>query len=235
MALNPTSNPFSEAFSLIASCDPELIGVILLTLAVTLTSTALAALLGIPLGMLLGLRDFKGRKGLLRLIQTLMGLPPVVAGLIVYLLLSRSGPMGSMALLFTPTAMVLAQFIIIAPIITGLCAASTRQNGLPVLETLKGLGLKGFKTGLILFSELRSILLTSVLAGYGRAVAEVGAVMLVGGNIRYSTRVLTTSIVLETSKGNYGRALALGIILLILSFLVNYVVQLFQERSRGAL
>jgi tungstate transport system permease protein len=227
--LKDLMNSFYEAWKLLASFDMEVYGIILLSLAVTLLSTGLAALLALPLGIILGTRSFVCKKLILRIIHTLMGLPPVVAGLIVYVTLSRKGPLGGLSLLFTPTAMVIAQVIIIIPIITGLTVSAVQPKSSAVLETCRGLGIGGWKALRLLLHECRYSIYSAILAGYGRAISEVGAVMLVGGNIRHHTRVMTTAIVLETGKGNYSQALALGLILIALSFLINWLLQHFQE------
>lgn len=219
------------AFSLIVSFNVQLYEIIVLTLIVTIVSTCLSAAAGLPFGVFIGSRDFKGKKLLGSLINTFMGLPPVVAGLIVYIFLSRKGPLGSLQLLFTPSAMVIAQVIIIFPIITGLSMASVKLRNSTVQETCKGLGIGRLKTLLILIYECRYPLISGLLAGYGRAISEVGAVMLVGGNIEHSTRVMTTAIVLETGKGDYSNAIALGTVLLLISFIVNWAVRRFQEEK----
>ncbi|MCX7923724.1 MAG: ABC transporter permease [Clostridia bacterium] len=220
---------FINAWNLVVFFDPKVYRIIALTLVVTILSTGISALAGVPFGIRVGSRDFRGKRLLLRIIFTFMGLPPVVAGLVVYLFLSRKGPLGGLQLLFTPTAMVIAQVLIVLPIITGLTISAVKLKSAAVQETCKGLGLGTKKTLVLLFYECRYPIVSALLAGYGRAIAEVGAVMLVGGNIESSTRVMTTAIVLETGKGNYDMALALGIILLCISFLINWIVQRFQE------
>ncbi|MFZ5986229.1 MAG: ABC transporter permease [Bacillota bacterium] len=220
-----------EAWELIISFDRQIYGIIALTLAVTLLSSAVSAILAVPLGILIGSKNFRGKRLLVRVISTLMGLPPVVAGLIVYLFLSRKGPFGSLQLLFTPAAMVIAQVVIVTPIITGLIIGAVKLKSREVEETCKGIGIGKFKTSVMLLYECRYPVISALLAGYGRAISEVGAVMLVGGNIQYHTRVMTTSIVLETGKGNYDIALALGIILLLISFVINWIIQRFQEEA----
>lgn len=218
-----------EASRLIASLDGEIYGIIALSLAVTIISTVISATLAVPSGIIAGSREFRGKRLLIRTVNTFMGLPPVVAGLIVYLFLSRKGPLGSLRLLFTPAAMVIAQVIIIYPIITGFTVGAVKLKVKPVQETCAGLGIGSIRTLKLLFHECRYPIMSAIMAGYGRAISEVGAVMLVGGNIQYNTRVMTTAIVLETGKGNYDKALALGIILLILSFIVNWLLQHIQE------
>lgn len=210
-----------EAFGLILAADANLVEVIALSLQVTLTALGLSCLIGLPLGALVGAFAFPGRAPLAVLLNALMGLPPVVVGLLVYLMLSASGPLGVLGLLYTPAAMVIAQTILVTPII----AALTRQ----VVEDLHGeyaeqfasLGVGGGTRVAALLWDARYSLLTVALAGFGRAVAEVGAVMIVGGNINHVTRVMTTSIALETSKGNLHLALALGVVLLAIALVVN--------------
>ena len=218
-----------EAGRLLISFDSEIYGIIALSLLVTVFSTLIAALLALPSGVAIGSMDFPGRKLLIRVIHTLMGLPPVIAGLVVYLALSRKGLMGGFRLLFTPTAMVIAQVIIVFPIITGFTIAAVKHKSSIIQETCRGLGFLKGKTYLLLLYESRYAVFSAVFAGYGRAISEVGAVMLVGGNIQHHTRVMTTAIVLETGKGNYDKALALGLILIALSFFINWILQNFQE------
>lgn len=218
-----------EAFNMMFSFDRELYGIILLTLVVTCISTGISSLVGVPLGVIVGSKTFSGKKLITRIVNTLMGLPPVVAGLVVYLALSRKGPLGSFSLLFSLAAMVIAQVLIITPIIMGFTLSAVTLKSVPVSETCRGLGLKGTTTLRLLLHECKYPIFSAILAGYGRSISEVGAVMLVGGNIQHHTRVITTAIVLETGKGEYSRAFALGLILLVLSFLVNGLVQKLQE------
>jgi len=220
-----------EAWNLIITFDRELYGIIGLTLVVTIMSTLISALIGVPLGLAAGSSDFKGKRILFRVVHTLMSLPPVVAGLLVFLTLSRRGPLGSLMLLFTPTAMIIAQVIIITPIVLGLAEAAVKAKSKAVYETCAGLRLKRSQSLRLLFHECRYPLISIIVAAYGRAVSEVGAVMLVGGNIQHHTRVMTTAIVLETGKGNFDTSLALGIILLAISFLINSFIWKFQEVS----
>lgn len=224
-------NSLIEAFKLIVSLNGEIYGIIGLSLVVTILSSVFSAALAVPSGVIISSSSFKGKRLLIRLINTFMGLPPVVAGLAVYLLLSRKGPLGSFRLLFTPAAMVIAQVLIIFPIITGITIGAVKLKVKPVKETCAGLGMGALRTNMMLFHESRYPIMSAVMAGYGRAISEVGAVMLVGGNIQYNTRVMTTAIVLETGKGNYDKALALGIILLTLSFIINWLLQHIQEET----
>jgi tungstate transport system permease protein len=216
---------FSEAFRAalwqIATLDPQLIEIIGLSLKVTLTAVAIATLIGFALGGVLAVYRFPGRSAVAALLNALMGLPPVVAGLIVYLLLSNAGPLGVLQLLYTPQAMIIAQVILVMPIV----AALTRQTCEDLLEEyrdqLRSLGASSAEVVTTLLWDGRYRLITAVLAGFGRAIAEVGAVMIVGGNIDHVTRTMTTAIALETSKGNIVLALALGMILLAIAFVVN--------------
>jgi len=227
--LNEIVQSFKEAINLLLSFDAELYGIILLTLIVTVSSTVIAAAIAVPAGIAIGSRDFYGKRLLVRIIHTFMGLPPVVAGLVVYIFLSRNGPLGSLGFLFTPTAMIIAQVIIIIPIITGLSIAAVKLKSSVVEDNCKGLGLSRWQTMKLLLHECRYPIFSAILTGYGRAISEVGAVSLVGGNIQYHTRIMTTAIVLETRMGNFDRALAIGIILIALSFIINGIVYRLQE------
>jgi len=184
---------------------------------------------GIPTGVLIALNEFPFKRTIKNVIFTLMGLPPVVAGLFVFLMISRAGPLGTFGLLFTPTAMIIAQFILVTPIVTGLSISAAGAVDRSVIETAVSLGARRYETMLLVVNEARQALITGVIAGFGRAIAEVGAVMIVGGDIRWNTRVLTTSIVLETRMGDYSMAIALGIILLTLSFTINLIVSYLRE------
>jgi tungstate transport system permease protein len=212
---------FHTALRLIATLDPKLLGIALLSLMVSLTAVAVASLIGFLLGGALAVYRFPGRGALTATINALMGLPPVVAGLFVYLLLSNAGPFGVLQLLYTPAAMIIAQVIIVTPIV----GALTRQACEDLLEEydeqLRSLGASSTDIIRTLLWDGRYRLITAVLAGFGRAIAEVGAVMIVGGNIDHVTRTMTTAIALETSKGNVALALALGIVLLVIAFAVN--------------
>ena len=215
------SEAFASALQLILSADPTLWGIVGLSLQVSLTAVFFAALIGIPLGALLAIKKFWGRPVLIVLVNALMGLPPVVVGLCVYLMLSKSGPLGILGLLYTPTAMIIAQTLLIAPIIAALSRTILKTLHEEYRDQFASFRLSQFQTVNTLLWEARFMLLTALLAGFGRAIAEVGAVMIVGGNISHYTRVMTTSIALETSKGNLSLALALGVILILLAILVN--------------
>ena len=212
---------FVQAFDLIFPPDKELLQIIGVTLRMSFCSTLISCLIGLPLGALIGSRNFRGKSFLKKLLHTLMGLPPVVAGLIVYMLFTHYGPFGKLNLLFTVEVMVVAQVFLITPVVTGLSSSFIESSSRPVIETARGLGFSGFKTARLCISEGRTSLFSVVLNAFGRSIAEVGAVSIVGGNIQWKTRVMTTAIMLETSKGKFSFALALGIILLLIAFIVN--------------
>ncbi len=226
------ADSLGAALGLILSGDPALWAIVLLSLKVSLSAVALAALVGLPLGALLAVTRFPGRGAAIVLLNALMGLPPVVVGLLVYLSLSASGPLGVLQLLYTPAAMILAQFILVTPIV----AALTRQTveGLEVeyAEQLRSLGVGRLAAVPVLLWDGRHALLTALLAGFGRAIAEVGAVLIVGGNINHVTRVMTTTIALETSKGNLALALALGVVLVALAVGVNAITAVMGLSAR---
>ena len=220
------------ALALISGLDADLVEIVLRSLRTSLTAVLLAALIGLPLGAVVALFRFPGRGLLAVLLNTMMGLPPVVVGLVVYLLLSRSGPLGVLSLLFTVTAMVIAQTVLVTPII----AAIVRQTVVDLWEEdgeqLRSLGARTLQAMPILLWEGRYSLLTAVVAGFGRASAEVGAVMIVGGNIEHVTRVMTTTIALETSKGNLAMAMALGAVLLVISLSVNGLAYMLNQTAK---
>lgn len=222
---------FAQAFSLIIRLDPELLRIILLSLEVSGISLLIASSLGIPAGSILGLASFRGRGFVISLSNTFMGLPPVVVGLFVYLLLSRRGPLGFMGLLYSPSAMITAQTILIFPIITSLCHSAVVGIDPIIRRAALTLGATPFQAALTVVKEARYGIFSGVIAGLGRAMGEVGAILIVGGNIAGYTRVMTTTIALETDKGNFELALAIGIILLILSLLINSGLHLFQRKG----
>ncbi len=224
---------FQTALRLIVSFDPELAEIVALSLRVSLSAVALAALLALPLGAALGVLRFPGRSVAVVGMNALMGLAPVVVGLFVYALLSRSGPLGNLGLLFSPTAMVFAQCLLIAPIIAALTAQIVEDMWEEYEEQLRSLGAGPLRSIWTLLWDGRFSLLTAVLAGFGRAVAEVGAVLIVGGNIAHVTRVMTTAIALETSRGDLALAMALGVLLLLLSAAVNGAAYLARETARA--
>ena len=214
---------FAAAGSLLLSGDAELWHIIRLSLAVTLSATLAATLLGAPLGAILAIGRFPGRRLIVVVMNGFMGLPPVVVGLFVYLMLSRSGPLGELGLLFTPGAMVIAQSLLITPIIASLMRQVVEDAWREYREQLVSLGATRWTSGITLLWDTRYSLVTALLAGFGRAAAEVGAVMIVGGNIANYTRVMTTAIALETSKGDLPLALALGFVLVAIIIGINAV------------
>ena len=211
----------ASALDLILRADPVLLAIVKLSLIVSLSAVACAAVIGIPLGALIALTKFRGRNGVIVLLNALMGLPPVVVGLVVYLLLSRSGPLGDLGILFTPAAMVVAQTILVAPIIAALSRQTIEDLWAEYRDELDAMNVGPLQRVATLIVDARFSLVTALLAGFGRAAAEVGAVIIVGGNIDGFTRVMTTAIALETSKGNLPLAIGLGIILLSLVLIVN--------------
>lgn len=221
-----------EVADLLSGPDPDLLEIVVLSLRVSLTATLLACLIGLPLGAILGIREFPGKSVLTILINTLMGMPPVVLGLIVYLMLSRSGPMGFLQLLYTPTAMIVAQFALVLPIVTALTRQNIEDSWTEYRDTMNSLCVPINQRVKTLLWDNRRSLLTTGLAGFSRAISEVGAVIIVGGNIDHLTRVMTTAIALETSKGDLPLALALGVILLVIALAVNTLV--FSSRARLA-
>jgi len=217
---------------LLADLDPKLVEIVLLSLGVSLTAVAIATLLGLPLGAAIAVGRFPGRQTLIVFLNALMGLPPVVVGLVIYLLLSRAGPLGSFGILFTPSAMVIAQTVLILPIIAALSRQAIEDAWREYDEQLRSLGANRAQAALTLLWDTRFSLLTTVLAGFGRAAAEVGAVMIVGGNIDGVTRVMTTTIALETSKGDLPLALGLGMILIAIIIAVNAAAYLTKEMAQ---
>jgi tungstate transport system permease protein len=222
--MNDFSSALRTALQLLVEMDPGLFEIVLLSLQVSLSAVILAGVFALPLGAFVALTQFPGRRGVVILMNAMMSLPPVVVGLVIYLLLSRTGPLGVTGLLFTPTAMIIAQCVLVFPII----AALTRQTVFDLHEEydeyLRSVGAGTWQKIATLLWDGRVRLLTAILAGFGRAIGEVGAVIIVGGNILHSTRVMTTTIALETSKGDLGMALGLGIILVLIAVAVNTAV-----------
>src|SRR4029450_13240058 len=230
------SDQFS-AWQLILNGDPTLVAIVRLSLAVSLSAVALAALAGMPLGALLAPPPFPGRSALVVPLNALMGLPPVVVGLAVYLLLSRSGPLGPMGILFTPTAMVIAQTILIVPIIAALTRQTVEDLWVEYRDELSAMDVSPIGRMMTLLWDARFSLLTALLAGFGRAAAEVGAVMIVGGNIDGFTRTMTTAVALETSKGNLPLAMGLGLVFVVVVLAINaaaWGTRVWSERQAGA-
>ncbi|MBQ1503487.1 MAG: ABC transporter permease [Clostridia bacterium] len=224
---------FRQAFGLLFSLDKELMQIIGVTLRMSFFSTSISCLIGLPLGALIGTKSFKGKSFLKKLIHTLMGLPPVVAGLFVYVLFTHYGPFGSLNLLFTVKVMVIAQVLLITPIVIGLSSSFIESTSKPIIETAKGIGLGNGRIVRLCLSEGRASLVSIVLSAFGRSIAEVGAVSIVGGNIQWKTRVMTTAIMLETNKGKFSFALALGIILLLIAFIVNAAASFIVREAKN--
>jgi tungstate transport system permease protein len=222
-----------QAVRLILSGDSLVLQITWLSLKVSAAATLLSLIIGMPAGMALALTRFPGRGLLVALVNTGMGLPPVVVGLFVSIFLWRSGPLGILELLYTPTAIVIAQFIIAAPIVTGLTMAAVQQLNPKLRLQLLGLGASRIQLLWLLMRESRLLLLAAVMAGFGGVISEVGASMMVGGNLLGHTRVLTTATVLETGKGNFDVAIALSVILLVLVFGVNYILTQIQQQGRA--
>lgn len=220
-----------EAIYLIFTFDPEVWSVIEVSFRVSLISTFLAALVSLPIGSFIGLREFRGKRFLSNLINTFMGFPPVVMGLIVYLLLSNSGPFGSLNLLYTPSAMIIAQLFLAIPIIIGTTKAALESVNNNLKETILSLGANELQLWWEMIKEAKKSIIAGVLVAFGQAISEVGAVMIVGGNIRWNTRTFTTSIVLQTRMGEFGQAIALGTILLLITFILNYALTRLQVKN----
>ncbi|WP_170689975.1 ABC transporter permease [Ruegeria profundi] len=222
---------FSHALSLILNGDAELWAIVFLSLKVSVFAVLISALIGMPVGAALAVARFPGRRALIVLMNALMGFPPVVVGLLVYLMLSRSGPLGVLELLYTPTAMIIAQVVLVTPIIAALTRQVVEMLAEEYSEQLRSLGVSRLASVPVLLWDARLALITALLAGFGRAIAEVGAVIIVGGNINHVTRVMTTTIALETSKGNLALALALGAILIGIAVAVNAMVSAASLRA----
>ncbi|MFT4707337.1 MAG: tungstate transport system permease protein [bacterium] len=222
-----------QAFWMVASFDQELVEITLLSLQVTLIALLIGTSIALPLAALLAVRRFRWRRTVIAMLNALMGLPPVVVGLLVYVMLSRSGPLGILGLLFTPTAMIIAQVIIIVPLIASIAHQSLRDLWSEYHDLLISMNVTHLQKMRTLLWDARRSLLTASLAGFGRAIGEVGAIMIVGGNIDHATRVLTTAIALETSKGDFALALALGFILIALAISINLVIHWLGHTEQG--
>lgn len=229
--MNELLQGLAQAVSLIFSLDPALYEVIWFSLLVSGVALGFSTLVGIPLGAFLGLKQFWGRRVVTALLYTGMGFPPVVVGLFVYLLLSRSGPAGDLGWLFTPNAIIVAQIIIAFPLVAGFTMAAVMGVDPNLRRQLMSLGATGWQATLAILAEARVGVIVSIIAGFGSVISEVGAVILVGGNIEGKTRTLTTAIVLETRKGNFDLAIALGIILLLITFLINLAMIRLQGKD----
>jgi len=220
----------TKAIELIISLDPEVMEIAGRSLRISATSTILASLFCLPLGSLIHFRRFRGKRLLISLIQTFYSVPTVVVGLFVFVLLSRAGPLGGLGLLFTPTAMVIGQMILITPILLGLTISALSGIDKAIPDTAMSLGASGFQTALAVLREARFAAMAAVIMGFGRAISEVGLALMVGGNIRGATRIITTTISLETSKGELELAIALGIILIFIALVINILFNRLQQR-----
>jgi len=232
--MNEIAQGTIDAFRLIFTLDPDLLEIVGLSLRVTVTAVLIASLIGLPLGAWLVINRFRFRRQTIAVLNALMGLPPVVVGLFVYMMLSRSGPFGVFGLLFTPTAMIIAQVIIITPLIASISHQTIRDLWAEYHDLLISLNTTRWQRITALLWDGRRALLTAMLAGFGRAIGEVGAIMIVGGNIDHSTRVLTTSIALETGKGNFAFAMGLGFVLIALAVTINLLMHSLSRTERAS-
>jgi len=233
--MNTIAESFSVALAMVTQFDPRVTAIVALSLAVSLTSTLCSAVIGLPLGAAVAIGRFPGRNAVVVALNAAMGLPPVVVGLLVYLMLSRAGPLGELGLLFTPQAMVIAQAVLIVPIIAALTRQIVEDAWLEYREQLRSLDSSWLQSSLTLLWDTRWSLLTVLLAGFGRAASEVGAVIIVGGNIDGVTRVMTTAIALETSKGDLPLALGLGLVLITLVMALNVGAHVMRQWARARL
>jgi tungstate transport system permease protein len=225
--MNYIINGFLEAFNLLFSLDPEIIQIVFLSLFVSFSSTIIATIIGIPFGIFLGINNFKGKRIVSRFLYTFMSFPPVIIGLFTALLLARSGPFGQFKLMYTPTAMIIAQTLLVTPIIIGILFNHASSNGIEIVVTGKTLGANKKDILILLILELKSAIMIAIITGFGRAISEVGAVMIVGGNIKGFTRVMTTFIAMNNNMGEYSISIAMGIILLFISFITNSILYHF--------
>jgi tungstate transport system permease protein len=226
--MDPILDGLIKAFILLVTLDPEVYSIMALTLRVSGLAVMIGAVIGFPIGATAALSEFKGKRLFVSIINTLMGLPPVVVGLLVYLLLSASGPLGPLQLLYTPNAMVIAQLIIAIPIVVGVTISAVGSVDKSIRDKALSLGASKYQLILTIIREARVGLITAVILAFGAAISEVGAVMIVGGNIRWYTRVLTSAIVFETELGEFSIAIALGLILLLLAFIINWILTYLQ-------
>jgi len=220
----------TKAIELIISLDPEVMEIAGRSLRISVTSALLASLICVPLASLIHFHHFRGKRALINLIQTFFSIPTVAVGLFVFVLFSRAGPLGGLSLLFTPTVMVLGQMILITPILLGLTISALSGVDKAILDTARSLGASGFQTAIVVLREARFAVMAAIIMGFGRAISEVGIALMVGGNIRGFTRVITTAISLETSKGDLELSIALGIILISIALIINIVLNRIQQR-----
>ena len=232
--MNEIAQGFWDAWRLILTVDPDLYEIILLSLQVTVSAVVIASLIGLPMGAWLAVNRFKFRRYVIAVLNALMGLPPVVVGLFVYLMLSRAGPFGSLGLLFSPSAMIIAQVIIITPLIASISHQTLRDLWAEYHDLLISMNATRGQRIRALIWDGRRALLTAMLAGFGRAIGEVGAIIIVGGNIDHATRVLTTAIALETGKGNFAFAMGLGMVLITLAVIINLMIHTLTKTERAS-
>lgn len=219
-----------QAIYLIFTLNPEVVDITLRTLSITFSATVIASLISVPLGVYITFTEFTGKKKLISIIQTLYALPTVVVGLVMYMLLSNKGPLGALSLLFTPAGVMLGQVVLIIPIITGLTISALSGLNPNIRDTVLSLGATSLQYLVSMVHEARFAIISAVIMGFSRAISEVGAAIMIGGNIRDKTRILTTTITLETGQGNFELSIALGIILLLIALTVNMIVSHFQQR-----
>jgi len=229
--LNEILQGILKALELIITLNPEVMDITSRTLMISLSSTLFASLIAVPTGAIIHFKQFKGKRALINIIQTLYSIPTVLVGLLVFMLISKSGPLGSLNLLFTPGGMILAQTILISPLIAGFTITALKGVGGEIIDLARSLGATEYQTLLTLISEARYAIIAAIILGFGRAISEVGIAIMIGGNIRGYTRVITSAMSLETSKGNLELSIALGIILLLVSLLVNTLLNHFQEKG----
>lgn len=218
-----------DAFNLLLSFDKEIYSIIGLSLYVSLASTLISGIVAIPIGIVLGIKSFPVKKAVIRFLYTMMSLPPVIVGLVVFLFISRNGPLGNLRIVYTPTAIIVAQVLLVTPIIMGTVYAGARERGEEIQDVAYTLGANKAQALILLIKELRVNIFSAIVTGYGRAISEVGAVMVVGGNIKGHTRVMTTVIAMLKNMGQYGMAIAIGIILLLISFIINSILYKLQQ------
>ena len=223
-------NGLVRAFQLIFTFDPEVMSIAGLSLRIAVTSTVIAAIIALPLASLLHFNNFRGKRILISLIQTFYSIPTVTVGLLVFVLFSHSGPLGGLDLIFTPTVMIIGQIILVMPIVLGMSVSALSGVDRNIIDTARSMGANGWQMMLVIIKEARFAVIAAVVLAFGRAISEVGLAMMVGGNIRGFTRVLTTAISLETSKGDWELSMALGIILIFIALVINIIMNRIQQR-----
>jgi tungstate transport system permease protein len=224
-------NGLLKAFQLIFTFDPEVMSIAGLSLRIALTSVVIAAIIGLPLASLIHFHNFRGKRILISLIQTFYSIPTVTVGLLVFVLFSHSGPLGGLDLIFTPTVMIIGQVILVMPILLGMTVSALNGVDRYIIDTARSMGANGWQTMLVIIKEARFAVIAAVVLAFGRAISEVGLAMMVGGNIKGFTRVLTTAISLETSKGDWELSMALGIILIVIALVINIIMNRIQQRQ----